>query len=273
MIVWFLLLPSTLFSAGWALAATAFPCYRSAGLGVAISNAACINGDNNTFCCGNDYTCLSNGLCEWETGSFWVGTCTDQSWLSSACPKFCSNIQGNPELSQCSISDETYCCGNSSCCDDGSSLSTGLILGAASTLGFITNNGLIPVTTSATTSSSSGSPSSTTTTSTSTTTASTTNTTPLSTTTTAAAATSTSPPSSESGSSFNGGAIAGGTVGGIVAVGGLILIWDLKRRQWQSAQGDINTINRRYPAELQAMPSNPQRSSSDFEMNPFSERS
>ncbi|KAN0074210.1 hypothetical protein V8E54_008147 [Elaphomyces granulatus] len=211
------LLQSTLFSA--ALAAT---CYNSNG-SVASTNTPCTSG-NNTFCCSDDYTCLSNGLCLWDDGTFWLGTCTDQTWTSSACPKFCSKVRGNPELSQCSISDGTYCCGlNSSCCDDTNNL---LTLGKASTLGFILSHSLTPLTISATPSPRSNSSSTTIATTTNSTTTNSTTTTPATTITSPPKPTASSP-SSGSSSSSSGGAITGGTVGGtvggIAVVGGFIL--------------------------------------------------
>jgi hypothetical protein len=244
------LFPSTLFSA--ALAAT---CYDSNG-SPASGNAPCTT-DDITFCCGDDYTCLSNRLCQ-GVGNFYVGRCTDQTCKmpncrdkyyidhdidhspigkSSVCPKFCSNNQ-EQEVFQCS-SAGTFCCGNSSgaCCNDGSDISTGLIL-EASTIGFISNNVLAPLTTSATTSSSC-------TTNTSTT-ASAKNTTLIFSTTslTSPPGPTVSPLSPGSGSSSNGGAITGGTLGGMAVVCGFILAaWAIKRRQYQKVDNSPHEMD------------------------------
>jgi hypothetical protein len=214
-------------------------CYFLDG-SVASDNTPCTTGDSDTFCCADSYNCLSNGLCQSQySGAYAIGSCTDKDWSSPSCPQFCrpiTNVGNTPELSQCSISGGTFCCGSftanppPSCCDiAGASIMSGLTLSDASTIGFIQSNGLVQVvyTTGV----------STIFTTITTSTASYTPTTP---TTTATA----SPSSSGSVRSPNSGAttyaITGGTVGGIVVVLIFVICVVLQRRREQKRQQAIN---------------------------------
>lgn len=41
------------------------------------------------YCCGKGAICLANKICLTNTGVFARGTCTDKTWQSSICPRFC----------------------------------------------------------------------------------------------------------------------------------------------------------------------------------------
>lgn len=45
------------------------------------------NGTEESFCCGPGVTCLSDKVC--DNFGYVRGSCTDQSFKSSACPNFC----------------------------------------------------------------------------------------------------------------------------------------------------------------------------------------
>ena len=46
-------------------------------------------------CCGRSDLCLDNSLCLSQTGTinggFWRGTCTDRTWQSVECPRYCQD--------------------------------------------------------------------------------------------------------------------------------------------------------------------------------------
>ena len=48
-------------------------------------------------CCGNEWVCISNGVCEWTNSSGFAhyarGTCTDSEWKSQSCPMFCEQSE------------------------------------------------------------------------------------------------------------------------------------------------------------------------------------
>ena len=61
-------------------------CYFPSG-DTAASDIPCSTSGDSACCISNGY-CLSNGLCITEMVLAW-GSCTDQTWTSSACPSFC----------------------------------------------------------------------------------------------------------------------------------------------------------------------------------------
>lgn len=57
---------------------------------------ACDTNAPNSACCASTDECLTNGLCRpvnstGEANDYWRDLCTDQTWESDACPKFCYN--------------------------------------------------------------------------------------------------------------------------------------------------------------------------------------
>lgn len=52
----------------------------------ATGNYACNPSAETSVCCGTNSACLSNGLCLANGVELIRGACTDQSWLSDACP-------------------------------------------------------------------------------------------------------------------------------------------------------------------------------------------
>ena len=44
---------------------------------------------NISLCCEVGQTCLTNGLCMTQSGSFYNGGCTDNTYQAAICPKFC----------------------------------------------------------------------------------------------------------------------------------------------------------------------------------------
>ena len=55
----------------------------------------CIPTAPETACCGRGSTCLSNGVCEStnssDIASYFRGSCTDSTWISTLCPRFCQS--------------------------------------------------------------------------------------------------------------------------------------------------------------------------------------
>lgn len=92
-------MPSNLLSSGllsifallpWALAQS---CHFPDG-SVASSDVPCNPSALVSACCFSDQACLSNGLCVSDPlndtlKAYHRGTCTDQNFESSACPRFC----------------------------------------------------------------------------------------------------------------------------------------------------------------------------------------
>lgn len=56
------------------------------------ADVACDSSATDSFCCFSNQACLSNKLC-YDIGNrtYARGTCTDQTWQSSACPNFCND--------------------------------------------------------------------------------------------------------------------------------------------------------------------------------------
>jgi hypothetical protein len=73
-------------------------CYRPNG-DVASGDRSCFPDQENSFCCGTEWVCLDNKVCQSSRlsrqsngqATFARGTCTDSSWTSEDCPKFCNN--------------------------------------------------------------------------------------------------------------------------------------------------------------------------------------
>jgi len=70
-------------------------CYWPDGTQVTPQNnrynfTACFEGDSQ--CCANGEVCLSNGLCfSGPQGQLYRGACTDRSWKTVSCPKYCDD--------------------------------------------------------------------------------------------------------------------------------------------------------------------------------------
>lgn len=98
-------------------------CWFPDGQTVAVSDEPCDPNGNST-CCGPGWACLSNNICERTSyvsnssaGSQYVrGSCTDPTWNSPNCPRYCDNpaigdnLQGGIGMLPCPNSDlEWYC--------------------------------------------------------------------------------------------------------------------------------------------------------------------
>ena len=99
-------------------------CYFPDGETIADHDTPC-NSDIHSFCCGQGFACLSNGLCKLTDNvvdagpgqsTFVRGSCSDKAWGSS-CPAFCVNtrngdtLSGAMGLAQCdgNENDQYYC--------------------------------------------------------------------------------------------------------------------------------------------------------------------
>ena len=76
---------------------TGAPCYNDDGQ-VQAGDVACDPTAQHSFCCGEDWTCLDNGICSNQNTTQFFGsaqallaraTCTDRTWTSFHCPHFC----------------------------------------------------------------------------------------------------------------------------------------------------------------------------------------
>ncbi|KAF2146240.1 uncharacterized protein K452DRAFT_283516, partial [Aplosporella prunicola CBS 121167] len=69
-------------------------CYYPAG-NIAVSEYACQLNTTHSFCCVTGAKCLDNKLCDASAlvnssePMYYRGTCTDKTWQSDECPKFC----------------------------------------------------------------------------------------------------------------------------------------------------------------------------------------
>ena len=70
-------------------------CYYPDGTYIAPDRPCIGNGTQDSFCCGPGTICLSDKTCYQPNVpshfSYVRGSCTDQSFSSSACPQFCSS--------------------------------------------------------------------------------------------------------------------------------------------------------------------------------------
>ncbi|PKK42203.1 hypothetical protein CI102_14754 [Trichoderma harzianum] len=92
----------------------------------------CDTGSFPTFCCPVISACLSNGLCQTKNnGPLGRGTCTDQTWKSTACTHQCISESegGSTNVIQCFPNSlGNFCCANPStsrstaCCNDENNL-------------------------------------------------------------------------------------------------------------------------------------------------------
>ena len=99
-------------------------CYFPDGETVAIHDTPCTDG-THSFCCGQGFACISNGLCKLTEhvvdagpgqSTFVRGSCSDKSWGSN-CPGFCvstrngDTLSGAMGLAQCvgNQNDQYYC--------------------------------------------------------------------------------------------------------------------------------------------------------------------
>ncbi|KAF2115101.1 hypothetical protein BDV96DRAFT_613052 [Lophiotrema nucula] len=95
--------------------------------GVEAPEKPCSSDSGGSACCPDKWTCLDNGLCQYEVNNLWGAySCTDQSWKSEKCPSnICTyNMQrpGGESIKQCSNHDNQWCCNaddqNVHCCDE-----------------------------------------------------------------------------------------------------------------------------------------------------------
>jgi hypothetical protein len=109
------------------LPVSAATCYFPNGA-IARDYLPCTNQAFST-CCLPAYTCLSNNICTFiplnrdpDSNIDYVrGACTDSTWNSTSCPKFCNNgnppfrdqISGSQSMSRCpGRKDDVYYCGD-----------------------------------------------------------------------------------------------------------------------------------------------------------------
>ncbi|KAF8852028.1 hypothetical protein BDZ45DRAFT_750030 [Acephala macrosclerotiorum] len=131
MAAFFLLFVSFLQILGQAGAASN-SCYYPDG-SIASSDSPCnstASATDASLCCPAGWACLSNSVCmstPESTGynpqapAYGRGSCTDQSWGSSACPYFCdqgNDAKGAAPMSKCpSNTNDTYCCNSEPLCN------------------------------------------------------------------------------------------------------------------------------------------------------------
>lgn len=102
------------------------------------NGGACNSNAEVSSCCGPTFVCLSNGLCQPGPDSkrtysynFYRSGCTDATFNSTSCPRFCVGSGHHNDRGQGvkSCGNNTYCCGASGdCCSDATNVFT---LGAA----------------------------------------------------------------------------------------------------------------------------------------------
>lgn len=140
-------------------------CYYPDG-SIANTDRACIlEGQDFSFCCGQNYACLANKVCSNTISSasginLVRGSCTDHSWESEFCPNFCTGVDQNDSGGNAM----EFCSGDIWLCDSNekpSNCSTGentvTLLGGTDAL---TTIGVAPAVTPSTSSSSSSTTSS-----------------------------------------------------------------------------------------------------------------
>ena len=101
-------------------------CYYPSG-DLATTDIPCNQSSGDSACCGQGFICLSNGVCQNpsltsnEPGLYSRGSCTDKSWNSSQCPKFCVNPSApfndvqtsGQEVLKCPGRDDLFYCNDS----------------------------------------------------------------------------------------------------------------------------------------------------------------
>ncbi|KAI9854408.1 MAG: hypothetical protein M1813_001257 [Trichoglossum hirsutum] len=95
------------------LLATADQCYYPNGLIAADYNYVPCEGTSYSSCCipSEGDVCLSNGLCYYPKGAYpFRGACTDRSWSSDSCPKYCVNTNPKGWQTLTSCGGGRYCC-------------------------------------------------------------------------------------------------------------------------------------------------------------------
>ena len=99
-------------------------CYDFGG-SIVDGDRACYQDRDHSFCCGENWTCLSSGICSRENSTeitpnggspLQRATCTDQTWKSEQCPQFCTSQGGPRGMKQCDNSYSTFCCVWTDCC-------------------------------------------------------------------------------------------------------------------------------------------------------------
>ncbi|KAI9780835.1 MAG: hypothetical protein M1839_006462 [Geoglossum umbratile] len=109
-------------SASFLVAAQTQQCYYPNGaVAKDYTYAVCNSTTTQSACCipSEGDVCLSNDLCYWPSGNYpFRGACTDKSWTSDACPKYCLDVDqtGWVELEVCGGG--KFCCGPG-CCSAG----------------------------------------------------------------------------------------------------------------------------------------------------------
>lgn len=98
-------------------------CFNPDGSVAAADQIPCSGGDDTTHCCQQGATCLSNGLCLFQSdSSLNTGTCTDASWNADACFQRCLGIRIGAMSTVYKCSDNQFCCSGganaTSCCND-----------------------------------------------------------------------------------------------------------------------------------------------------------
>lgn len=103
-------------------------CYYPSGDHASTDVPCSQSGDS--VCCGQGFICLSNGVCQNpllisnEPGLYSRGSCTDQTWNSSQCPRFCVNPNApfndvqtsGQELLKCPGRDNLFYCVSGHAC-------------------------------------------------------------------------------------------------------------------------------------------------------------
>ncbi|KAJ5815408.1 hypothetical protein N7474_007185 [Penicillium riverlandense] len=115
--------------------------------------------EEGSACCGQDAICLTNGLCLNLQQPYVLsrGSCTDKSWTSNNCPKYCQSIapDGGVSLVLLNFTNEGsyYCCnsilagsdGNPICDNNQASFTVpdgDMIWGAAELTGYMKTSGM-----------------------------------------------------------------------------------------------------------------------------------
>jgi len=107
------------------------PCYFPDGTYIDF-DAPCFPDRPQSFCCGRNHTCMSNGLCRWPDAempsplAYIRGSCTDRTWNSPECPQHCANKLFNTAEIVTSCPSNQYCCStiddySDACCAGNSS--------------------------------------------------------------------------------------------------------------------------------------------------------